>query len=117
MKLEAKDLGMDNIADELNRPIEYKEVKVAVQAQKNGKAAGIDGFVTEIFKYGGEAISKAIWKLCAEMFQLEHIPRDWARGLIFPLHKEGDTRLPDNYRGITLLSIVGKCALLYVRTG
>ena len=29
-------------------------------------------------------------------------------GLIFPLHKEGDPRLPDNYRGITLLSVVGK---------
>ena len=44
------------------------------------------------------------------MFRLERIPRarDWARGIIFPLHKAGDTRLPDNYRGITLLSVVGK---------
>ena len=38
------------------------------------------------------------------MFRLERIPEDWARGLIFPLHKEGDNRVPDNYRGITLLS-------------
>src|SRR5690348_4624671 len=43
-----------------------------------------------------------------KMFRLERIPRDWARGIIFPLHKEGDPRVPDNYRGITLLSVVGK---------
>ena len=29
-------------------------------------------------------------------------------GVIFPLYKEGDNRDPLNYRGITLLSIVGK---------
>src|SRR5690348_8320710 len=43
-----------------------------------------------------------------KMFRLERIPIDWARGLIFPIHKEGDPRVPDNYRGITLLSVVGK---------
>src|SRR3954454_24621706 len=47
-------------------------------------------------------------RLCEEMFRLERIPCDWARGLIFPLYKEGDARLPDNYRGITLHSVVGK---------
>jgi len=36
------------------------------------------------------------------------IPKDWALGLIFPIFKEGDLRVPDNYRGITLLSVVGK---------
>ena len=50
----------------------------------------------------------ALWKLCREVFQLEMIPKDWARGLIFPIFKEGDPKVPDNYRGITLLSVVGK---------
>ena len=64
--------------------------------------------MSEIIKYGGESIERAVWRMCEEMFRLEHIPRDWARGIIFPLHKEGDPRVPDNYRGITLLSVVGK---------
>jgi hypothetical protein len=39
---------------------------------------------------------------------MEEIPREWMQGLIFPLYKDGDDRDPLNYRGITLLSIVGK---------
>ena len=42
------------------------------------------------------------------MFACERIPVDWSKGLIFPLHKDGDDRDPSNYRGITLLSVVGK---------
>jgi hypothetical protein len=64
--------------------------------------------VNEIFKFGGEGISQSTARLCNELFELERIPKDWARGLIFPLFKDGDNRVPDNYRGITLLSVVGK---------
>jgi len=64
--------------------------------------------VYEIFKFGGEGIHQATARLCNEIFELERIPKDWARGLIFPLFKDGDNRIPDNYRGITLLSVVGK---------
>ena len=110
VKQEVKSNEQDpsSIANELDEPISYKEVADAIRAQKNGKAAGIDGLVSEIIKYGGESIERAVWRMCEEMFRLEHIPRDWARGIIFPLHKEGDPRVPDNYRGITLLSVVGK---------
>src|SRR5690242_10587979 len=41
-------------------------------------------------------------------FETECVPHDWARGLIFPIFKQGDERLPGNYRGITLLSVVAK---------
>jgi hypothetical protein len=33
---------------------------------------------------------------------------DWLRGIIAPIHKDGEMRLPLNYRPITLLSIAGK---------
>ena len=37
------------------------------------------------------------------------IPDDWCIGLILPLYKnKGDINDPDNYRGITLLSCIGK---------
>jgi len=95
VKQEVKSNEQDpsSIANELDEPISYKEVADAIQAQKNGKAAGIDGLVSEIIKYGGESIERAVWRMCEEMFRLEHIPRDWARGIIFPLHKEGDPRV------------------------
>ena len=35
-------------------------------------------------------------------------PKDWARMLVTPIHKEGDKLNPGNYRAILLLSIPGK---------
>ena len=98
----------DSLNDDLNRPIVEDEVILVLRNLKQGKAAGWDRLVNELFKHGGEGIGKATAKLCEEMFRLERIPRAWARGLIFPLYKDGDARVPENYRGITLLSVVGK---------
>src|SRR3984957_4564941 len=42
------------------------------------------------------------------MWEEERVPKDWARGVIVPIYKEGDRENVDNYRGITLLSVVGK---------
>ena len=35
-------------------------------------------------------------------------PSEWAKAIIQPIHKKGDTTNPDNYRGISLLSCVSK---------
>jgi hypothetical protein len=98
----------DDLNDDLNRPIVSEEVLGVIGKLKQGKAAGVDTIVYEIFKYGGEGIGQATARLCEEIFRLERVPKDWARGLIFPLYKDGDNRIPENYRGVTLLSVVGK---------
>ena len=61
-----------------------------------------------MLKKGGEMLRLAVWNMCYEAWRLEQVPRDWMQGVIFPLYKDGDNRDPLNYRGITLLSIVGK---------
>ena len=43
-----------------------------------------------------------------EVFDSQDIPQDWQNGLIVPPFKDGDREVATNYRGITLLSIVGK---------
>ena len=48
------------------------------------------------------------WQLCSEVFEAERVPSDWTRGLTFPLFKGGDKLSTDNYRGISLLSIISK---------
>ena len=37
------------------------------------------------------------------------LPKLWKSANITPIHKEGDLELVENYRGISLLSIMGKC--------
>ena len=53
-------------------------------------------------------IRKAVWQLCCVAWETERVPTDWMQGVVFPLYKDGDDRDPMNYRGITLLSVVGK---------
>ena len=93
IECEVKDIEHKNIGrgeGGLNAEIQLEEVKQAINKLKNGKASGDDDIVNEVIKYGGEQVSRFIWLLCRECFELEHIPQDWMKGVIFPLYKEGD---------------------------
>ena len=50
-----------------------------------------------------------ITKLFNTIFDKGIYPSDWAKAIIVPIHKKGDIHLADNYRGVSLLSIVSKC--------
>ena len=93
---------------ELDIQITLEEVEKIVSRLKNGKAAGTDGIVNEILRFGGENMNLAIWQLCKMMFGKEQVPDEWLEGIIFPIYKDSDRRDPLNYRGITLLSVVSK---------
>ena len=41
-------------------------------------------------------------------FQNGYFPSIWTNGIIVPLHKKGSLNNVDHYRGITLLSTLGK---------
>ena len=53
-------------------------------------------------------------KLFFVIWHEEIVPRQWREGLIINLFKKGDREDPGNYRGITLLSVVGQlfCKIL-----
>ena len=53
-------------------------------------------------------------KLFPVIWQEEIAPRQWRDGLIVNIFKKGDREDPGNYRGITLLSVLGKviCKIL-----
>ena len=68
-------------------------------------------------KYGGSAMIESLLLMINEVFMNESVPIEWSMGMIYPIHKSGDKVNPDNYRGITLLSVVGKlyCTILNQR--
>ena len=96
------------LVDGLDEPISHQEVSLAIKSLRLGKASGLDGVVSELIKFGGEKMENSLVLLFRLMFEIEQFPLDWIRGIIAPIHKDGDERVPENYRGITLLSIVGK---------
>ena len=42
-------------------------------------------------------------------------PDSWTKGIIVPIFKKGDTNDPSNYRGITLVNVIGKIFSLTLR--
>ena len=95
----------DNILD---REIDSAEISRCLRKLKNNKTGGSDGLVGELLKYGGSGMVDLLQQLFSVIWREEIVPPQWREGLIVNLFKKGDKEDPGNYRGITLLSVVGK---------
>ena len=95
----------------LDREIEPAEIARCLHSLKTG---GSDGLVGELLKYGGSGMVNLLHQLFSVVWHAELVPPQWREGLIVNLFKKGDKEVPGNYRGITLLSVVGKvfCKIL-----
>ena len=104
---------LDNICDNqicddiLNGDITADETLNAIKNLKNRKAAGIDDFVNEYFKYSSQQLVIIYCKLFNIVFKSGIVPETWLNGIIRPIYK-GDANDPDNYRAITLTSCFEK---------
>jgi hypothetical protein len=92
----------------LNGVIDQEEVNSVIKRLKNGKAMGVDGIRNEVLKYGGKVVRKVVWWYCCLVWTGMYVPTEWMKALIFPIFKEGDEYCTDNYRPISLLSVVSK---------
>lgn len=88
--------------DILDQPI---EVRAAIKALKKNKAPGLDGFTPVIFKMFNNQLTSF---LTNKLLEQEIYPDSWSTGSIEPIYKKGDKMNPNNYRGITLLPVMGK---------
>ncbi len=64
--------------------------------------------MNEVLKYGGESLKTLLWHLFNKILNSGKYPKGWSYGLIVPIFKKEDPSKPENYRGITLLSALGK---------
>ena len=79
-----------------------------MKSLRNRKASGSDGIAGELIKYGGNGMIMMLKELFQLIWDSEYIPERWGEGMIVSLFKKGDREDPGNYRGITLLNVVGK---------
>ncbi len=99
----------DGDSEILSNPITMEEVKGVCRKLKVGKAPGPDGIQAEHLKYAGPIAHKYLARLFCLMTQAEWRPDSMRRGMIVPIPKGNkDPTLPDNNRGITLRSVLGK---------
>ena len=75
---------------------------------KNGKAAGLDKIIPKLLKYVDDNFLDLMTLILNKIFDSGKFPEEWALGVIVILFKEGTKSDLNNYRGITLLSMLGK---------
>ena len=76
---------------------------------KNNKSPGVDHILNEFIKNCPEELIVVIVKFFNIILESGIVPNDWTIGIIKPLYKnKGDINDVNNYRGITLLSCMGK---------
>ena len=95
----------------LNQPITVGEIKTAIRALKDQKAADPDGLsIGEFYKNSTVHVLPFLVKFFRFIFDHGLFPDEWSLVILHPSHKKWDINVPDNYMGISLLNI---CRKLY----
>ena len=85
-----------------------EEVTHHLATQKTNTATGADGISGHMLRGTANAIAPALTTLFNESLRQGQIPKDWKISNITPIPKSGDPSLVNNYRPISLLSLVSK---------
>ena len=97
-----KDVGQAEIhtAEQLVPEPSASEVELAIEKLKIHKSPGIDQILAELIKAGSRTICLEIYKLITSVWKKAKLPEEWKESIIVPIHKNGDKRDCNNYRGI-----------------
>lgn len=104
-----EDSPLDEDNHPLNSKIQEDEVARSIRNLRTGKACGLDNVIAEMLKAGGRDIVVFLTLLFNAIFDKGYYPKEWAKAIITPIYKKGDVNSADNYRGVSLLSIISKC--------
>ena len=78
---------------------------------KRDKATGFDNIMNEYLITGKTLLLPILCKLFNNILDTGNFPEIWVKSVIVPVYKKGDVDEPSNYRGISLVSHVGKFLL------
>ena len=85
------------------------EVRKVVKTSPKGKAAGVDGITTEAILVCSETGTQWLTTIFQKAWEERRVPEDWQKAIVVPIwKKKGSKKDCSSYRGISLLSHVGK---------
>ena len=99
---------VNNSIDIGDLEIRKGEIRSALGDMKSEKAPGIDSITADLLRADTDTTVQVLHELFNKIWEEESVPEDWLRGLIIKLPKKGDLTSCENWRGITLMSIVAK---------
>ncbi len=92
----------------LDFPFTISEIKSAIKNSKSGKSASDDLVLNEMLKCCMNSILPALTKLFNLVLQSEYFPKLWNMAYQVLLFKGGDSFNPNDFRGISITSCLGK---------
>jgi len=106
----------------VNSRVTMKELCEILKTIKSGKAPGLDEIPNDLLKYVQEDFASktpmgvVIWRLINILLKLHYVEGDWAVAELVSIFKKGDAADCNDYRGISLISVVIKLACRVVIT-
>ena len=81
-----------------------------IKKMKDNKSPGVDGIPPKLLKESVDQISTPLAKWFNLSLEEGIVPSEWKEANITPLFKKGSRKKPENYRPVSLTSVV--CKLL-----
>ncbi|KAF2346398.1 Reverse transcriptase domain [Trinorchestia longiramus] len=85
-----------------------EEVEEQLSILNPHKSTGPDGLGPQILKETAEVISEPLTNIFNRSHETEIIPDNWKRANVTPIFKKGNKQIPNNYRPISLTSVISK---------
>ena len=99
----------------VDHAITVSEVRCAIRNLKTGKAPGVDLITAELLKTlldedeeEDPPMLTELVRILNRVLDLGKVPKEWQEAIVRPAFKAGDRAAWDNYRLISLTSVVGK---------
>lgn len=96
----------------LLREVTSGELTTSILGLKRGKSAGPDGITNETLQLllglSNNGAYRTFQRLLTQVMHSRKVPDEWKVGFVVPVHKKGDKRDTNNYRGIALLQCAFK---------
>ena len=93
---------------DLDEPPTEEELATALAKMKMHKAGGKTGILPEMVLFGRGVLWDRVLELIQVIWSEGKVVDDWKNADVVPIPKKGDLQHCDNWRGISLLDVVGK---------
>ena len=88
--------------------LEEDDTRDILKSLNTSKASGPDGVSPMLLRHTADTFCKPLTRLFNLSLQRGVFPQTWKQANVTPLFKTGNASLPNNYRPVSLLSVLGK---------
>ena len=93
---------------DFDEPPSLEELMTVLSKLRKRKAGGKTGILPELLLCGGPVLHDRLLQLMQDVWRDDEVVADWKNAVVVPVPKKGDLQCCDNWRGISLLDVVGK---------